>query len=46
MKKLADVVSDTEINVEFEYSVGEICDSFEKLKVEYMKLRVMLGLRK
>lgn len=39
IKKLAEVVSKKEINVKFEYHIGAFCDSFEKLKDEYLKLR-------
>lgn len=39
IKKLADIVLEQKIDVKFEYHIGEICDSFEKLKVEYMNLR-------
>lgn len=39
IEKLSQIVSGEEINVRFEYLIGEICDSFEKLKGEYLKLR-------
>ena len=39
MEKLASLVSEKEMNVEFEYHIGEICPSFDKLRDEYMVLR-------
>lgn len=38
IKKLAEIVSRNEINVKFEYRIGEICDSLEDLRDEYLKL--------
>ena len=38
IKKLAEIVSNNEIDVEFAYHIGEKCNSFDKLRNEYLKL--------
>ena len=43
IEKLASIVSEKEINIEFEYYMGAISHSFEMLRDEYMTLRGKLN---
>lgn len=43
IEKLASIVSEKEINIEFEYYIGAISHSFEKLRDECMTLRAKLN---
>lgn len=38
IKKLAEIVSRNEINVKFEYRIGQVCSSLEILREEYLNL--------